>query len=69
MKDKILLTFAMVDLMFLVSGVLLMVFAFTTHGNIGASPKLSTVARDVVLREIPGTRQLLPLHPLLMRVK
>lgn len=62
MKDRILLTFALVDLLFLTSGVLLLVFAFTTRGNIVASPKLSTVARDVVLRQIPGTRQLPPLH-------
>lgn len=56
MKDKVLLTFLLVELLFLTSGALLMVFAFTTQGNISANPKLSTVARDLVLREIPGTR-------------
>lgn len=57
MKDKVLLTFAVAELLFLVSGVLLLVFALTSHSNIGSTPKLSTVARNVVLMETPGTRE------------
>lgn len=55
MQDNILVSYAVVNLLFLVSGVLLLVFALTSHSSINATPTLSNAARDVVLKEGPGT--------------
>ncbi|KIM97411.1 hypothetical protein OIDMADRAFT_204152 [Oidiodendron maius Zn] len=55
MKDKVLLTYAAMNILFLVSGVLLLIFALTTKSNIGSTPNLNTIARNLVLGETPGT--------------
>jgi hypothetical protein len=57
MKDKVLLTYAVANILFLVSGVLLLVFALTTKSNINSTPNLNTIARNLVLGETPGTGQ------------
>jgi hypothetical protein len=62
MQDNILVSYAVVNLLFLISGVLLLVFALTSHSNINSTPTLSSAARDVVLKEGPGTGQSTPLR-------
>jgi hypothetical protein len=57
MKDKVLLTYAATNLLFLASGVLLLVFALTSQSNMNSTPKLGSVVRNLVLSETPSIRQ------------
>lgn len=62
MRDKLLLTFIAMNMAFLASGVLLLVFGLTAESNMSSTPKLGSVGRDVALKEIPRTGQTLNLH-------
>jgi hypothetical protein len=51
------MTFALAELVFLLSGVLLVVFALVSKADINATPTLSNVSRHLVLSLGPGTGQ------------
>jgi hypothetical protein len=51
MRDNILLTYALVDILFLVSGVLLLAFALTTQSMGHQTPTVTTEARDIILKQ------------------
>jgi hypothetical protein len=51
------MTFALVEMVFLISGVLLVVFALVSKADITATPTLSNVSRNLVLSLGPGTGQ------------
>ena len=53
MRDNILLTYVVMDILFVVCGGLLIVFALTTQAEIGETPTLSNVARDLLLNTCP----------------
>ena len=52
-NDRIFLTFVMVDILFVIAGGLLLIFALTTQDEITETPTLSNVARDLVLAQCP----------------
>jgi len=53
MSDRILLTYIGLDLLFLLSGVLLLVFALTTDSNMTKTPTVDDVARNLLLMQTP----------------
>jgi hypothetical protein len=53
MRDNILLTYVLTDILFVVCGGLLIIFALTTQAEIGEMPTLSNVARDLLLNTCP----------------
>ena len=53
MRDNILLTYVVMDILFVVCGGLLILFALTTQAEIGETPTLSNVARDLLLNTCP----------------
>jgi len=53
MRDNILLTYVLMDILFVVCGGLLIIFALTTQAEIGETPTLSNVARDLLLNTCP----------------
>ena len=52
-NDKILLTYVAADLLFVISGGLLLIFALTTRVEANEIPTLGSVARDLVLATCP----------------
>jgi hypothetical protein len=52
-RDNILLTYITVDLLFVISGGLLIIFALMTEGEAKSVPTLDTVARDLLLFRCP----------------
>ena len=63
MRDKILLTYVLMDVLFLASGALLIVFALKTEAEVAKAPTIEHVARDLLLMECPLNGQyFLSLH-------
>lgn len=52
-NDRILLTYVAADLLFVVTGVLLLVFALDTKVEANEVPTLSNIARDLLLDTCP----------------
>lgn len=57
MKDKILLTFALSELAFVATGVLLVVFSLTTKANMKDAFTLSNVVDNLLLAQTPLSGQ------------
>jgi hypothetical protein len=55
MRDNILLTYVFVDILFVITGGLLIIFALTTESEISQTPTVATVARDLLLAQCPLT--------------
>lgn len=55
MRDNILLTYIVMDILYVVSGGLLLIFALTTQAEIKGTPELATIARNLLLDECPLT--------------
>jgi hypothetical protein len=55
MRDNILLTYVLVDILFAVGGGLLLIFALVTKGEITQTPTLDNVATDLLLNMCPLT--------------
>jgi len=53
MTNKILLTYIGADLLFLISGGLLIIFALTTEAQNSSNPTVKTVANDLLLQTCP----------------
>jgi hypothetical protein len=53
MRDNILLTYVIVDLLFVVSGGLLLIFALETESMTTDAPTVTTVARNLLLMQCP----------------
>ncbi len=53
MQDKILLTYILADLLFLVSGALLIIFALTTKASNTSTPTVNSVANELLLDTCP----------------
>jgi hypothetical protein len=53
--DKILLTYILMDLLFVIAGGLLIIFALITENEITVAPTISTVARNLLLMRCPLT--------------
>ena len=53
MRDKILLTYIITDLLFVASGGLLIIFALVTKSEITSTPTLDNVARDLLFNICP----------------
>jgi hypothetical protein len=62
MRDNILLTYALVDILFLVSGVLLLAFALTTESMGHQTPTVTTAARDIILKQAAPVSGQSPSH-------
>ena len=60
MRDNILLTYLVADVLFVVSGGLLIVFALTTESEEHATPKKNDIARNLLLNMCPLSGQLQP---------
>jgi fructose-specific phosphotransferase system IIC component len=52
-RDNLLLSYIIIDLLFVVSGGLLIIFALMTEQEAKATPTLNTVARDLLLFRCP----------------
>jgi hypothetical protein len=55
MRDNILTTYVIVDLLFVVCGGLMLTFALITKSEINQTPTLSNVATDLLLSMCPLT--------------
>jgi len=55
MRDNILLTYILMDLLFVLSGGLLLIFGLTTQSMIQAAPQVDTIVRNLLLDQCPLT--------------
>jgi hypothetical protein len=55
MQDKILATYVLMDLLFVVCGGLLLIFALVTKSELTQTPTIQNVATDLLLNECPLT--------------
>jgi len=53
-RDYILLSYAAMDILFVVAGGLLIIFALTTEAEISATPTVATVSRSLLLLQCPA---------------
>ena len=53
MKDRIFLTYVLVDLLFVACGGVLLVFALVTKAEITQTPTLDNIAHDLLLNMCP----------------
>lgn len=53
MVNKILVTFILADLLFLASGGLLIIFSLVTENQVGLTPTVDNIARNLILEECP----------------
>ncbi len=53
MRDKVFLTYVLMDVLFLASGALLIAFALKTEAEVAKPPNIEHVARDLLLMECP----------------
>jgi hypothetical protein len=65
MRDNIFLTYVFADIVFVVSGGLLIIFALTTESEMTKAPTVATVARNLLFQQCPlqgrySRRTLLP---------
>lgn len=57
MRDNILITYIVADILFVVSGGLLIIFALTTEAETSQTPTIKTVARNLLLNMCPLSGQ------------
>jgi hypothetical protein len=62
MSDRILLCYIGLDLLFLLSGVLLLVFSLTTQSQMTKTPTVQDVAHNLLLMETPLSGKPAPLY-------
>jgi hypothetical protein len=55
MQDKILATYVLMDLLFVVCGGLLLIFALVTKSELTQTPTIQNVATDLLLNVCPLT--------------
>lgn len=66
MANKILLSFLVVDALFLVSGALLLAFPLINNAAMNAPPDTETIARNLLLERCPMTGSSPPASSLLV---
>jgi hypothetical protein len=66
MRNNILISYVIVDILFVASGGLLIVFALMTEAETSQAPTVETVARNLLLMQCPLSGKLPPIQTLLL---
>ena len=56
-RDNIFLTYVAADILFVVSGGLLIIFALTTEAEMAKTPTVNTIARNLLFQQCPLSGQ------------